>query len=186
MIKPLAIGIDPGNVMSALATYDPNDKTVHELIKVDNDKLIRYIATMVNMYIIEDIPHVLAIEQIRAYGMAVGATVFDTVHWSGRFQQRMLDVYNEHGRHNIITLIPRKDVKMHLCHTNRAKDTNVNQSVADRFGGMKACKGTKKKPGPLYGIAGDMWAALAVALTLSDNLVDGRYVENSSGQLHFK
>jgi len=102
----------------------------------------------------------LVIEQIRSYGMAVGAEVFDTCVWTGRFIQAW------GGPH---TMVPRIDVKMHLCKSPRAKDTNVRQALIDRFGpGKDKAIGTKKNPGPLYGFKRDMWAALGVAVTYWD------------------
>jgi hypothetical protein len=43
--------------------------------------------------------------------------------------------------------------------------------LLDRFGpGREVAVGTKRAPGPLYGIKGDEWSALAVALTLQAQL----------------
>jgi len=61
---------------------------------------------------------------------------------------------------------------MHLCKNNRAKDANIRQALLDRFpatGGGKAPQiGTKKQPGPLYGVTSHLWSALAVAVTWAD------------------
>lgn len=94
----------------------------------------------------------LAVEMIASYGMPVGKEVFETCVWIGRF----LEAWN--GDH---TLIYRKDVKMHLCGSMRAKDANIRQALIDRFGPA----GTKKAPGGTYGISKDVWSALAVAVT---------------------
>jgi hypothetical protein len=103
----------------------------------------------------------VVIEQIASYGMAVGAEVFATVHWSGRFHEAAA----AEGRR--VVLLPRLAVKQHLCHDSRAKDANIRQALIDRFGGA-AAKGTKARPGPLYGIANDVWSALALAVTYAD------------------
>ena len=59
---------------------------------------------------------------------------------------------------------------MHLCGSAKAKDSNIRQAIIDRYGGdPKRCIGTKKAPGPLYGISADQWAALALALTAAEN-----------------
>jgi hypothetical protein len=42
----------------------------------------------------------------------------------------------------------------------RAKDANIRQALIDRFGAV----GTKKMPGPLFGVSSHYWAALAVAV----------------------
>lgn len=102
----------------------------------------------------------LAIEMIASYGMAVGKEVFETCLWIGRFMQ-----FAGPWR---VRLIYRKDVKLHLCASPRAKDANIRQAIIDRFGGKAEAIGTVKKQGPLYGVKSHAWAALAVALTASE------------------
>lgn len=94
----------------------------------------------------------VAIEMIASYGMAVGAEVFQTCVEIGRF----LEVSRGSA-----SLVFRRDVKMHLCGSARAKDANIRQALIDRLGPV----GTKKTPGPLYGVKSHIWAALAVAVT---------------------
>lgn len=101
----------------------------------------------------------VVIERIASYGMPVGREVFDTVWWSGRFAQAVF------GR---IRQIERLKVKTYLCHSAKAKDSNIRQALIDRFGGETAI-GRKASPGPLYGISGDVWAALALAVYAQDN-----------------
>lgn len=72
---------------------------------------------------------------IASYGMPVGKEVFDTCVWIGRFQQIALP--------NADTkFIYRKDEKMNICHSMKAKDSNIRQALIDRFGEV----GTKKNP----------------------------------------
>lgn len=98
----------------------------------------------------------LIIEEIASYGMPVGREVFQTVRWSGRFEEA-------YGK---ARYIPRLNVKMHICKSPKANDSTIRQALIDRFGpGREKAIGTKKNPGPLYGISGDQWAALALALT---------------------
>lgn len=99
----------------------------------------------------------LAIEMVSSFGMPVGAEVFETVYWIGRFRQAWSGPVRRVTRHH---------VKLYLCQSARAKDSNIRQAIVDRYGGNdKAAKGTKKHPGPLYGFKADLWSALAVALT---------------------
>jgi hypothetical protein len=93
-----------------------------------------------------------------SYGMAVGAEVFDTVLWAGRFA--------EAARRVPVVMLPRRAVKLALCGDSRAKDANIRQALLDRFGGSAAV-GRKAAPGPLYGISRDVWSALAIAVTYS-------------------
>ena len=104
----------------------------------------------------------IAIEMVASYGMPVGREVFETVRWIGRFQQAWHDPES-------VRLVYRRDVKMHLCNSTKAKDANVRQAIIDRFprsgGGKTPQIGTKKQPGPLFGVSSHAWAALGVALT---------------------
>jgi hypothetical protein len=104
-----------------------------------------------------------AIEMVASYGMPVGREVFETCVWIGRFQQQATSQASD------VRLVYRRDVKLHLCGSPRAKDSNVRQALLDRFprtgGGKTPQVGTKAKPGPLYGMRSHAWAALGVALT---------------------
>jgi hypothetical protein len=103
----------------------------------------------------------LVIEQIESMGMAVGKETFGTVWWAGRFF--------EAWQPKSADQVTRREVKLHLCGTMRAKDANIRQALIDRFGGSKeAAIGTKAKPGPLYGLKAHEFAALAVAVTWYD------------------
>jgi len=55
----------------------------------------------------------------------------------------------------------RKEVKIYLCGSMKAKDPNIRQALIDRLGDP----GTKKNPGPTYGVKSHAWSALAVAVT---------------------
>ena len=99
------------------------------------------------------------IERIASYGMAVGAEVFETCVWTGRFLQAWDD--SMHGPSSRLT---RKEVVVHLCGSARAKDCNVRQALIDQFGQP----GTKKAPGMLYGVSKDVWSALAVAVVFDE------------------
>jgi hypothetical protein len=145
------LAIDPGSEFSAFCWIDENGMP-SGWEKVKNEDLfsnIRYADEHLQ-------PYKLAIEMIASYGMAVGATVFETCVWIGRYWQE------SHAADKV--LIKRMDVKNNLCHSSKANDSNVRQALIDRFG----VQGTKKKPGLLYGMAGDMWAALGVGITCYD------------------
>ena len=116
-----------------------------------------------------------AIEQIRSYGMAIGATTLDTVEWSGRFieaWQRQTGCGDDS-----VLRIPRIQVKSRLCHSGRAKDSNVRQALIDRFGEP----GTKYKPGVLYGISSHLWSALAVGVVAKDMLAEKESAGKEAG-----
>jgi hypothetical protein len=92
----------------------------------------------------------------------VGREVFETVFWTGRFFEAAT------RRGAAVSRLPRKTIKIHLCGSARAQDSNIRVALCDRFGGSERAKGTKKAPGPLFGIKSHEWAALALAVTWSD------------------
>jgi hypothetical protein len=142
------LAIDPGPVQSALVLLGPDRKIIKAGIE-ENEKLasvLRTCGTMLHW------PH-LAIEMIASYGMPVGVEVFETCTWIGRFEEA-------YAHTDLRARYFRKDIKLHLCGSNRARDSNVRQALIDLLGPA----GIKKDPGPTYGIKKDMWAALAVAV----------------------
>ena len=147
------LAIDPGNVKSAYVMYE--DEKPMCFGKFDNDMMLDII-TYHRAYTSH-----LAIEMVACYGMKVGATIFETAYWTGVFAQA-------YGL-NRTTKVYRKDVKMHLCSSMRAKDGNIRQAIIDKYppsgGGKTPQIGVKANPGPLYGISADVWAALGVAIT---------------------
>lgn len=144
------LAIDPGPTESAYLWLEHGKPTA--FAKVPNDCVLGICRAAAH--------RPLVIEQVASYGMPVGAEVFETVFWSGRFAQA----------HDGADRIPRTDIKMHLCHTIRGvNDSVIRQALIDRYGpGKETAIGTKKTPGPLYGIKADCWAALALAVTYWD------------------
>ena len=112
------------------------------------------------------ISHVV-IEMVASYGMAVGAEVFETCTFIGRF----MALAKTWGK--TVSRIMRRDEKLCLCGVANAKDANIMHALMDRFG----TKGTRKSPGWFYGFSGDMWSAYAVAVTYLDSR-SGRYQLN--------
>lgn len=141
------IAIDPGNVKSAFVIWD--GLQISEMGILENEKILRMLSNKNG--------GVLVIEQIRSYGMAVGMTVFDTVFWSGRFYQSW---------HGDCYMMPRMDVKQHICRNSRAKDSNIRQALIDRFEPALLPRQRPKKI--LKGVSKDIWAALALAVTWHD------------------
>ena len=138
------IGVDPGPDQSAFVEFDgsrvwtrgivPN-KELHVLIQRFGQQPV-------------------FVEMIASYGMAVGASVFNTCTAIG-WIECVADYCGTRTQR-----VFRKDVKLHLCQSPRAKDANVRQALIDRLGPQ----GTKKSQGPTYGVRSHEWAALAVAV----------------------
>lgn len=153
MISPSSIfAIDPGPQKSAYCLFDAKESVPHNWGILPNDELLDEMEAG-ESYTLADLT---VIEMISSYGMAVGAEVFETCVWIGRFMQ-------VHGKLNVERIF-RKDVKLALCGSSRAKDANIRQALIDLYGGKDKAIGSKRKTGPLYGMKADAWAALAVAV----------------------
>ena len=155
----IILAIDPGTTQSAYVVYQ--DKDVLGAGLIPNEQLSEWIGTSQIFSVLGDGHHEqpmkMYIEMVASYGMPVGKTVFETCVWIGRFIEQWGGDWE---------YMYRKDVKMYLCNSTRAKDSNIRQALIDRYGGSKAAAiGVKAAQGPLYGFKADMWAALAVAVT---------------------
>ena len=144
----MILAIDPGNEESAYVLMEKETYKPIEFDKIGNAQML--------MKLKELKYDTLVIEMIASYGMPVGASVFDTCVWIGRFiQMRQCPDYE---------YIYRKEEKMNLCGSMKAKDSNIRQALIDRFGEV----GTKKAQGFFYGFKKDIWAAFAVGCTYLD------------------
>jgi hypothetical protein len=154
------IGIDPGPEKSARVLFDGLRATVADILP--NDELLEILGRGLHVRV------PIYCEHIASYGMAVGASVFETCVWIGRFMQVSQQAGSDFSR------VFRRDIKLHLCNSPRAKDGNVRQALLDRLGPQ----GTKKAPGPTYGVKSHEWAALAVAVYGWDQIF-GRQSNNA-------
>jgi hypothetical protein len=154
--------IDPGNIESGYVAWD--GQNILEFGKIKNQDLLKKIYEFSEEHAFVN----FTIEMVSSYGMPVGKTVFDTCVWIGRFIQFIASACKNYK------LIYRIDIKNHLCYSSRAKDSNIIQSLVDRFGNVdkhgKYGKGTKKNPGFFYGFYKDIWQAFALAVYSYDNL----------------
>ena len=160
-----ALCIDPGTTESGYVIYDIHKRVKSPCSAIDNKDLLKRIK-LVDNYKFAAPTELLIIEMISSYGMPVGRETFETCLWIGRF----LEAFGEQNTR----LVYRKDVKMHLCNTMRAKDSNIRQAVLDKFpavgGGSTPQIGTKTKPGPLYGVKGHAMSALALGITYFETI----------------
>lgn len=148
------LGVDPGPTQTGWCVYLPDTHRVLSCGVAENAKMLERLRTVSYSRV--------AMEMIASYGMPVGREVFETCVWIGRFMQAL-------ALPESVDLVYRKDVKMHLCGTTKAKDGNVRQAILDLFprtgGGATPQVGTKGQPGPLYGVSTHAWPALGVAIT---------------------
>jgi len=143
------LAIDPGPEQSGYVVW--YDDHIVKKGKIDNHSVLDVLMNHSRCHVV--------IEMIASYGMPAGKSLFETAFWIGRFYQ-----YGCYS--SIVDRVFRKDVKMWLCGSTRAKDGNVRQALIDRYGKP----GTKKTPNHIYDdadkgnkMSGDIWAALAVA-----------------------
>jgi len=157
----MILAIDPGSTESAYVILDES-LTPIMFGKIENKKMLTVITSKANLGMN------IAIEMIASYGMAVGKEVFETCVWIGKFTERAEFMCAK------VQYIYRKDEKMNLCHTMKAKDSNIIQALKDRFGD----KGTIKNPGWFFGFKADIWQAYAVGVTYYDMYLKGRANES--------
>lgn len=149
------LAIDPGNFNTAYCLLR-GDRKILAFDKVPNETMANRLRLMLNSTQPTPArPDVVAIEQVASYGMAVGASVFDTCVWIGRYIE-IVDGFAPW--HQVVRL----EVKLAICRSPKANDSSIRASLIDLFGPQ----GTKAMPGPTYGISKDVWAALALAETV--------------------
>ena len=139
--------VDPGPEESGWVLYQ--NGLVFASGVSDNDTLMKVLHQYRND------SRLLAVEMIASYGMPVGREVFETCVFIGRLIEAWAGKFRK---------VYRQDVKLHLCKSNKAKDGNIRQALIDKLGPQ----GTKKCPGPTYGIKSHAWAALGVAVTAAE------------------
>lgn len=152
------IAIDPGPTQSAFVIW--NGKQILQMGIWDNTKLNAHLChdNVCDFLFNTKRIDVLIIEKIESMGMAVGASIFETVFWTGIFACTYgLD---------FTVRMPRRDVKMHLCNSMRAKPANIRQTLIDRF--EPDLKPRQRPKGILKGLSDHTWAAFALAVTWWD------------------
>ena len=154
------LAIDVGTEESGYCLIDFETYKPLDFGKVNNEDLLNIVKT-------EDY-QVLVYEEFACYGMPIGASTITSITWNGRYIQSALD----RNQRIVVARVYRKDEKMNLCHSMKAKDSNIRQALIDRFGEV----GTKKNKGFFYGFKKDIWSAYAVGITWIDKLIDQRLI----------
>jgi hypothetical protein len=140
--------VDPGNIDTGYVVYNTDPREIVEIGKIANEEMREHLKT--NKYKAEH----LVIEMIASYGMPVGASVFETCVWIGRYVEVWGKSYEP---------MFRKSCKMAICGSMKANDSTIRRALIDIF---EPDLPEKKRPsGPLKGVTKDMWAALALAVT---------------------
>ena len=159
----MIFAIDPGNEQSARCVMTGDYKLL-DFGKAPNKEVMEHM-----LYILTDTATSISlidgviIERIASYGMPVGREVFDTCEWIGRFSQEAEKLVK-------VDYIYRKEEKLYICGSPKAKDANIRAALIERFAqhDFKNGRGTKSNPDVFYGVKADVWAAIAVAVTYLD------------------
>lgn len=143
------IGIDPGTNDGAVVVWDTLQRQIvfHEIMP--NNELLEWLRN-------QDDAEDVSCETIMSYGQRVGAETFETCFFIGRVMEIC------HRRKQRFTPVKRKDVIMVHCASNKASDADVRAAMIAYVGQP----GSKKAPGPTYGISSHTWSALAIATFL--------------------
>lgn len=152
----MILAIDPGPEQCGVVLYDADSRRVMRAHVMETPEVLESFGSES-----EPLPDDVVIEMVASYGLPVGAEVFETCVVIGRLMAAC-EPWVPAVR------IFRKDVKLHLCGSARAKDSNVRQALLDKFGGKAKAIGNKANPGPLHGVRSHCWAALALAVTFAE------------------
>lgn len=172
---PYLLAIDPGPEMSAAVWLTPNGGIHRHKYDCNEEILVQIVSSRKRDNLVYSSQGMcignmgisLVIEMFNHTGMPIGVESFNTLIWIGLFLGGVNCCLDEAYKKRL--LVTRGEVKMHLCQSMRAKDSNIRAAIIGRYGkDPKKVIGTKKNPGPLYGISTHKWAALAVGLTWLD------------------
>jgi len=151
--------IDPGPDRSGWVLYDADARRVvaHSAAERNADLL----GILRRQSLGRPGPDVVAIEQIALRpGQPAYRELVPTLLWTGR----LVEAWASRGGR--VELVTREVVKRAVLGSPRGDDAQVRAALLDLHGGAGAA-GTKRAPGPLYGVKSHAWAALAVAVTVA-------------------
>lgn len=154
----LILGIDPGPTHCGFVLYDSTAQRV-----LESHKQLDIVEAITGIDIYAGRVDLVAIEMVQSYGIA-GASLLQTARSVGRLEQAAT------GLRLPTRLVYRREVLRALDVTGKGnRDSLVRQRLIEMHGGeRRAAMGTKKAPGPLYGVSSHAWAALAVAVAAQE------------------
>ena len=152
----MILGIDPGPVTCGVVLYD---ETARRVASCSSSAPVEEVLDHW-LDLTWTTRAVVAIERVQSCGIS-GATLLQTSEVVGRLWQGALDYDAEDVR-----LLYRREILAALDVTGRGnRDAIVRARLIEMHGGTRqAAQGTKRTPGPLYGVADHAWSALGVAV----------------------
>ena len=152
---------DPGTFKTGWVIFDPHAETVLDAGWDKNDDAIEVTECM-------GFHDRIIMETFAAQGMPLGSSSLETVRFEGMLIERAAA-----SRQIVVDRITRREIKLTLCGTSRAKDQNVRAALVDLYASdwvsIGNGLGVKSNPSPLAklrackGAAAHTFAALAVA-----------------------
>lgn len=163
----LFLGIDPGK-STGIAVYDSVGRRVVFATNATADEAMSIVrGTAVDLpKHVGDVGTVRAaarvgVEQMSSTGQA-NSDILRSTELGGRLFERCCDFSDP-------VWLFRRTVLRHFVVSGGGRDGQIIDRISEAHGGSrKAARGSKKFPGPMYGVAKDAWQALAVAILLAE------------------
>lgn len=150
----MILAIDPGNERSGFLFLGNDGLIAGPFGKVPNAEILEIIRQ-------SDTTCKIVCEFPFPRGQTASWELFKTVEFIGQIKT-LVECDPFHPRLKL-EYIDRQRVKLCVCGSASAKDANIRAALIAIYGEP----GSKKNPGPTYGITADVWAALGIAHTYS-------------------
>ena len=152
--KPVVVGVDPGPERAAVVVLKRGQVPgafIENQAATDGGELERFLSRFVGV----GTPVVVAMEMIAGQGMKASDSTMQTAFAAGRIVQAVPRPWCP---------VRRVEVKQHLLGNVSGNDAQVRAALVKHWGG----KAATRKGGDLALMRYDLWAALAVAVTVWD------------------
>ena len=150
----IVLGIDPGPEACGVAVYNNTARKI-----VEAHKALPVLEALFLLDVYTGRADLVAIERVQSYGIS-GSSLLRTSEVVGRLWQ-----CSEALRLPTV-LLYRREVLRGLDVTGKGnRDALVRERLIEMHGGeRRKAQGTKKEPGPLYGVSSHAWQALGLAV----------------------
>lgn len=161
--------IDPGPEASGVVIFDGVTQRVLSARKDMENRLVISMLREASTY--ANFADAFGCECIEAMYAHVGKETVRTIRFCGAIEEAVV------SRGGKIAMLSPQEVKKRVCGTASAKDPAVRQALIDRLGPP----GTKKRPGPTFGVSSHAWRALAVAVAVTIKPTEALALLNPTG-----
>lgn len=154
----LVLGIDPGTYTHGITVYDTGAERV---LWSNPAACLDDVRKAVRLWddIVPSERAIVVIERVESYGIA-GGDLIVTAENGGRIAEAALSITGNEAQ-----WMTRREVCQQFGISGKGKDAQVRQACLLRHGRTAAdAVGSKKAPGPLYGVTSHAWQALGLVL----------------------